>query len=293
MSKVTLPLINLRSESEVMSTWDVKHRCMVTFCCATYNHEDYILDAFSGFVNQITSFPFKILIRDDCSVDDTSKILLMLEEAYPNILEVYREPRNRHKEAYYPSFYWADHVDTPFLALCEGDDLWVSKYKIQNQLSTLLKHQKDNVVCSVGGSYAFKEEGRGQYKLISQYGVKEDCLLDPNFLVFGYVHTSTYLLHTHIFKTIVDDYFKVDSIMIGDTPLRITLSKFGHIHASKNVYSIYRMTGKGSWSSLSQKTQYEKNMLSYANMAQYFDSPIKELLIDKAQRYIEIYKSFC
>ena len=44
----------------------------VTFLCITYNQQDYIEDTIKGFLSQKTSFPFEIIIHDDCSTDYTS-----------------------------------------------------------------------------------------------------------------------------------------------------------------------------------------------------------------------------
>ena len=55
----------------------------VTVICATYNHENYIEDALSGFVSQVTSFPFQVLVGDDCSSDRTPEIILKYAQSYP------------------------------------------------------------------------------------------------------------------------------------------------------------------------------------------------------------------
>ena len=49
---------------------------VVSVCCVTYNHENYISDAMDGFLMQETDFPFEIIVRDDCSTDRTQKIVV-------------------------------------------------------------------------------------------------------------------------------------------------------------------------------------------------------------------------
>ena len=46
---------------------------LVSICCITYNHINFIRDAIEGFLMQKTTFPVEIIIHDDCSTDGTTK----------------------------------------------------------------------------------------------------------------------------------------------------------------------------------------------------------------------------
>ena len=48
---------------------------LVSICCITYNHKEYIRDALDGFLSQRTDFPYEILINDDASTDGTADII--------------------------------------------------------------------------------------------------------------------------------------------------------------------------------------------------------------------------
>ncbi len=47
---------------------------LVSICCQTYNHKDYIIRCLDGFLMQQTNFEFEVLLRDDASTDGTAEI---------------------------------------------------------------------------------------------------------------------------------------------------------------------------------------------------------------------------
>ena len=70
----------------------MKNKAKITICCITYNQEAYIRQALDGFVMQKTNFPFIVRIGDDCSTDNTRKIIEEYEKKYPEIIKpIYQE----------------------------------------------------------------------------------------------------------------------------------------------------------------------------------------------------------
>ena len=67
---------------------------LVSICCITYNHKEYIRDALDGFLSQRTDFPYEILINDDASTDGTADIIREYEQKYPEKIRAVtdREP---------------------------------------------------------------------------------------------------------------------------------------------------------------------------------------------------------
>jgi len=55
----------LRTETEIMQTWNPADKTLVSVACITYNHEKYIEDAIEGFLIQETDYPFETLIHSD------------------------------------------------------------------------------------------------------------------------------------------------------------------------------------------------------------------------------------
>ena len=82
-------MINI-TEKEIMKNWkgDISNP-VVSICCITYNHEKYIEETIDSFLMQETNFPFEIVLGEDCSTDNTRKIVEKYKENYPNIVKLY------------------------------------------------------------------------------------------------------------------------------------------------------------------------------------------------------------
>ena len=81
----SLKVMPLRTETEIMQNWGGAREPVVSICCTTFNHEEFIQEAINSFLMQETDFPFEIIVRDDCSIDETSEIIDQYADVYPNI----------------------------------------------------------------------------------------------------------------------------------------------------------------------------------------------------------------
>jgi len=83
------------SEEKIMQNWKGDFcKPVVSVCCTTYNHENYIAETIDGFLMQKSDFPFEILIRDDCSTDRTAEIVKQYAEQYPQLIKPIYEKEN-------------------------------------------------------------------------------------------------------------------------------------------------------------------------------------------------------
>jgi len=114
---------------------------LVSVCCITYNHENYIGDALKSFLMQITDFPIEIIVHDDASTDDTAKKIKKYEEDFPDKLIPIYQTENQWSKGIKPSpIYVWPKARGKYIALCEGDDYWTDPYKLQKQVDFLETH---------------------------------------------------------------------------------------------------------------------------------------------------------
>jgi len=127
----------LPAERELLASWSKQTDPLVSILCITYNHALFVEDALRGFLLQRTSFPFEIIVHDDASTDDTSRILARYEAAYPSVIRVVRQPINLFSTGARPLAVAFGYAKGEFIAVCEGDDFWVDPLKLETQANAL------------------------------------------------------------------------------------------------------------------------------------------------------------
>ena len=133
----------------------------VVVWCNTFNQASYIKDTMDGICMQQTNFPFACLIMDDASTDNEPEVIKQylndhFDMEWAKETEDYHLTLARHKQnkncyfavyllkynhysikklrlRYYKEL--ADDID--YVALCEGDDYWTDKQKLQKQADAL------------------------------------------------------------------------------------------------------------------------------------------------------------
>lgn len=108
--------------------------------CLVYNHEPYLRDCLEGFVMQQTNFPFKAVVHDDASTDNSAAIIREYAEKYPHIIEPIYETENqysKHDGSLAKIMNTATLGRSAYLAYCEGDDYWIDPLKLQKQVDFL------------------------------------------------------------------------------------------------------------------------------------------------------------
>ena len=112
---------------------------VVSVICITYNHENFIREAIEGFLMQETTFPVEIFIHDDASTDSTAEIVKEYAEKYPKLFWTQLQTENQWSKGAPNSYFFGliQKQRGEFIALCEGDDYWISKKKLQKQVEMM------------------------------------------------------------------------------------------------------------------------------------------------------------
>ena len=104
----------------------------------TYNQERYINEAIRSVMLQETNFPFELVIGNDASTDCTGTICADWQKKYPEQIVLFNRKKNLGLQQNFIQTY--TRCRGQYIAICEGDDFWTDKRKLQIQADFLDTH---------------------------------------------------------------------------------------------------------------------------------------------------------
>ncbi|WP_147402480.1 glycosyltransferase family 2 protein [Aeromonas veronii] len=228
------------TESEVMANWSKEQPVLVSVCCITYKQEKYIVQAIESFLMQKTTFPFEIIIGEDCGGDSTLSILYQYQAYYPNLIKVITSEGNVGANANLLRVLGVAKGD--YIAICEGDDYWVDKFKIQKQYECLINRPEFHLCFTAANSLA-------PNGVLKKYCFHSEAkkIFNINTIIRGgggFMPTASLMVRAERVK-IIPDWFK--SAPIGDFYLQVWCSLSSGAIYLPDETCVYRLNSVGSW----------------------------------------------
>lgn len=233
-----------------------KNDIMVSVCCITYNHKQFIGQAIDGFLSQKTNFKFEVMIGDDCSTDGTSDIIKAYADQYPGIIKLISG--NKNVGAHENMRRVVKCCSGKYIALCDGDDYWTDPFKLQKQVDFLEQNASYVICCHytrvVDANYNTLHVHANPVPLVYTY---HDLLVGKQ----AETKTATIVYHNiaevnQIFdKPWYFDFFAADKLL----KLFATYITGRKIYVLPEVMSCYRNHLGGMWSMV--KTEARKEMV--------------------------------
>ena len=252
-----------RSQKEIMSTWLKNTEPLVSVCCITYNHVSYISEALDSFLMQKTNFPFEILVHDDASTDGTNKIILEYTEKYPGIIRAVIQTENQYSKAGLIAHrFLFPKAKGNYIALCEGDDYWTDRAKLQKQVQFLEDHPE--YVITYTNSQPFDEKGLVN---IDFGGVKRDVSADE--LKKGIPIYTLTTCFRNVFKEIPMDLL---SAKLGDVIIWSLLGAYGKGKYLADILpAAYRVHKEGVFSMQSEQQKIRMALITSNALFAYYN----------------------
>lgn len=111
---------------------------LLSIVVSVYNHAAYIEECLASIIAQQTTFPFEVLVGEDCSTDGTREILKRLEPSLPDYVTVLYREKNLGAVGNGEDLY--ARASGAYLAELEGDDFYLYPGKLQAQVDYLESH---------------------------------------------------------------------------------------------------------------------------------------------------------
>lgn len=118
---------------------------LVSVIVITYNQENVLHKALDSILMQETIYSYEIIVGDDCSTDNTCKVLEEYAKKYPQIRPIYNEKNlgilGNIKNV-------LSHVRGKYISGCAGDDQWLTTTRLQRQVDIMVNNPQIGVVYS-------------------------------------------------------------------------------------------------------------------------------------------------
>jgi len=232
-----------------------KKDIVVSICMITYNHEAYIKQAIEGVCIQQTNFKVELIIADDCSTDQTEKVIREEIKKHPDTISV-KYTRQRKNLGMMPNFIAALQQCTgKYIALCEGDDYWTDPLKLQKQVD-FLEANPEFSIC-FHPVKIFNQNTLAYEKDTITRDVDE--ITDVHELCKGnYIHTPSVVLRNDF---TIPSWF--DKVHLGDWSLYMLSIKGKKIFKFREEMGVYRLHSQSIWS---KHDQEKRNSLTQENV---------------------------
>lgn len=254
-----------KTQSEIKKNWHTPASTpLVSIQCAAYNHEPYIEQSLEGFVMQETSFPFEVIVHDDASTDGTADIIRKYESRFPDIIKPIYETENQFSKGTVEQI-MDKACRGKYIALCEGDDWWTDKSKLQKQIEFLETHPNISACCCRYNNYneCTKETVLQQNRYFDNPLHHGEPFFIFN-LEYNYLKNWTTKTLTMVYRKCIND--KVMAILNQkkfkwrrDVHYVFYTLMYGNCACLNFVGGTYRHTQTSIWGSLSSAKQSETN----------------------------------
>lgn len=257
----------------------------VSIICNTFNHDKYIKQALESFLMQLVNFNYEILVHDDASTDDTTKILREYEIKYPDLIKVIYQSENQYSKGISVNQYNTSRSIGEYIAICEGDDYWLDPYKLQKQVDYLDQNPKCLLV--VHGSMRRNVNNpfaKRKWVFTNKSRILSSEEIIENRAIIAAHNSFMYRNLEHFFP----DFFNV--LGVWDITRMLYFSTHGYVYYMSEIMSIYHVGIPGSWNERVRLNEvklvkhYEKEIDFYNRLNIYtdytYDKSIKKVILE-------------
>lgn len=215
----------------------------VTVFIQTFNHARFIAQAIESAVSQRTTFPFEILVADDCSTDGTRDTVIDYAKRHPGLIRTLLPPRNL--GIYEIAEIGLNDCRGDYVAFLEGDDYWTDNEKIQLQ-ADLLERAGDAYICGARAQ-VLRDGDEVPYRIAPHNSSDELAGFGARELFEGkwWFRTCTKMYPRHVIQSIPRRFVRD---WAGGLWL-IAKTNFGKVCFLDRVVGVYREHSGGVFSS--------------------------------------------
>lgn len=221
-----------------------------------YNHEKFLSQTLDGILAQEVDFSYEIVVGEDCSTDQTRRLVQAYEQRYPAVFNPIYHPHNVGMGANFKACLEACRGQ--YIALVEGDDYWTNPRKLRKQVAWLDEHP-DFSLCFHPMSNHYEDGSRPDH--VPREYLKDTYPFDDFLAANESIASTASLVLRNGLLAWPDWLFTVAPI---DYPLVVLYAELGKVKLLPEVMGAYRVHPGGIWSS----AQAHVNIKSWVLMSE-------------------------
>ena len=226
----------------------------------TYNHERFIAQALESILAQHVNFEYEVVVGEDCSTDDTRRILMDFAERYPGRIVPLLHAKNIGAIPNFISTINACRGE--YVALLEGDDYWTDNDKLQRQVD-FLDSRLDSAICCHRVRY---QDENGQVDFVFPKYPAGSYTIEDLFKT-NFVPTCSAVLRRNLIGELPSWF---STLALGDWPLFALVASHGKIELLDEAMATYRLHPGGIWSSRSDLSRLREVSRMLTTLDKYF-----------------------
>lgn len=244
----------------------------VSVAMITYQHEKFVREALDGILMQETDFDFEIVIGEDASNDKTADIIKEYITKHPNKFKVTFHDTNI---GMMPNFCnTLNACEGDYIALCEGDDYWINKNKLQKQVDFL---EANSEFSGCFHNVMVQDERHAQLESKPWRIYDRDVFkLQDTFSRTALFHTCSFVFRKSALET--PKWFM--NVKSGDMSLFAIVASKGNLKLLPGNMSVYRKNEGGVTSALRISDYHEGRIALMNYFKGHFGEPYYQYLDD-------------
>lgn len=237
---------------------------MVSICCITFNHKDYIGRCLESLVHQNTDFEYEVIVHDDASTDGTQDVVREYAEKYPDLIVPVLETENQYSKGVGAlTSAMLSPATGKYIVEIEGDDQWCDPDKLRLQVEALEAHPECSACVHVTNTV--DKDGNPQMMRLPEFDLDHSVISTDEYMRHVLVegnwmfHLSSCMVSADLYREYMDfmaEGYPTKFYKVGDLPMYLYFSLKGSFYFIDRVMTTYTIESGGFMSQLKDNPEF-------------------------------------
>jgi glycosyltransferase involved in cell wall biosynthesis len=233
----------------------------VSVLIVTYNQAAFIEQAVRSALTQDTTFATEVIVADDASTDGTRLILERLAGQHPDTLRLVTHDTHVGVHQNCVDGYVLGSGE--YLAMLNGDDYWISPYKLQRQVNFLDRHAE----CAICFHNVLTVHDQGDAEALACSSGQKAFSGVEDLLVENFMATSSVMYRHGLVREFPE---WVRPLMTWDWALHLYHTQYGRIGYLADTMAVTRRHAGGLWNGASTRERSDATVAMLEQVNRHF-----------------------